>query len=475
MPDVRVLNPSGKETVVPAAAIEALQSGLRGPLLTPESPGYDEARVIWNAMIDKRPALIACCRGTADVMRCVEFAAMRQLLVSVRGGGHNIAGNAVCDGGFMIHLGDMRSVHVDPKSRRAWVEPGVTLADLDHETQAYGLAVPAGINSTTGIAGLTLGGGFGWLTRKHGMTVDSLISADVVTAEGQRVHASADENADLFWAIRGGGGNFGVITCFEFQLHPVGPTVLAGLIVFPFSDARNVLTRFREFVKTAPDELTVWSVLRKAPPLPFLPAEVHGKEIVVCPFCYCGDPAQGEQWIAPIRGFGKPLGEHVGPQPFAAWQRTFDPLLTPGARNYWKSHNFSALSDGALDAVIKYAGRLPSPHCEMFIGHCGGQAARVASDATAYVHRDVQFILNVHARWETAAEDQKCVGWAREFFNAATPFATGGVYVNFITQEEQDRITAAYGPAIWKRLVETKQKWDPQNLFRMNQNIKPTA
>ena len=338
--------------------------------------------------------------------------------------------------------------------------------------QAHGLATPVGINSTTGIAGLTLGGGFGWLSRKYGMTVDNLLSANVVLADGRQVRASEKENADLFWGLRGGGGNFGVVTSFEFKLHPVGPNVLSGLIVYPFAQAKSVLTQFAKFTLTMPEELNVWMVTRKAPPLPFLPADVHGKEIVVLALCYAGDPATGEKAIEPLRKFGTVVGEHVGVQPYAAWQQAFDPLLTPGARNYWKSHNFSQLSEGAIDTIIKYAGTLPSPQCEIFIGTIGGQTTRVASDAMAYSSRDANYVMNVHGRWETAAEDERVIGWAREFFAKSQPFASAGAYINFLTQEEADRIAFAYG-GTYTRLVEIKKKYDPTNLFRMNQNIKP--
>ena len=465
---------TGEEGSLDQQAIDELASSLRGQLLRSGETGYEEARQIWNAMIDRRPALIARCAGVADVMRSLEFARRHDLLVAVRGGGHNIAGNAVCDGGLMIDLSTMRSVRVNPETQRAYVEPGATLGDFDHEAQAFGLATPLGINSTTGVAGLTLGGGFGWLSRKYGMSIDNLISADVLTADGELLHASTEHNPDLFWAIRGGGGNFGIVIGFEFQLHPVGPEVLSGLIVYPFEEAKSVLTQYRQFVETMPDELNVWVVLRQAPPLPFLPPQVHGKEVVVFAVCYAGDLDAGRRAIEPLRGFGKAHGEHTGPMPYAAWQQAFDPLLTPGARNYWKSHNFTQLSDGAIDSVIQYAGRLPSAQCEIFIGLIGGQASRVAPDAMAYSHRDTKFVLNVHGRWERPEEDQKGISWAREFFTAASPYATGGVYVNFMTQEETDRVGAAYGKN-YARMAELKNKFDPHNLFRLNQNIKPTG
>jgi FAD/FMN-containing dehydrogenase len=455
-------------------ALVAFRAQLRGDALQPQDPRFDVARTIWNAMIDRRPALIAQCAGAADVMRSVVFAREQGLPVSVKGGGHNIAGSAVCDDGMMIDLSGMKSVHVNPEKRRAYVGPGATLADFDHEAQAFGLATPLGINSTTGVAGLTLGGGFGWLTRKHGMSVDNLVSADVVTADGKHVRTSADENADLFWALRGGGGNFGIVTQFEFQLHPFGPEALSGLVVFPFDNAKALLQKYRAFADQASEDLNVWAVLRRAPPLPFLPAEVHGKHVVIFPFIYTGGVQDGLKAIEPLRNLGRAHGEHFGAQPYAAWQKAFDPLLTPGARNYWKSHNFTELGNGAIDAVLKYAAKLPSPQCEIFIGLVSGHANRVAQDATAYAHRDTKFVMNVHSRWDAAEDDRSCIAWARDFFRDSAPFATGGVYVNFLTGDEGDRITAAYG-SNYERLARLKAKYDPTNLFRVNQNIKPAA
>lgn len=452
--------------------IEALQSKLRGGLIQPDDPEYDQARTIWNAMIDRRPAAIVRCSGVADVVHSLEIAKQHHLQLSVRSGGHNIAGNALCDGGLAIDLSAMKSIHIDPLARRAYVEPGATLGDFDHEAQLFGLATPLGINSTTGVAGLTLGGGFGWLTRKYGMTVDNLMSVEIVTADGERLWANAEQNADLFWAVCGGGGNFGVVTLFDFQLHAVGPELLSGLVVYPFAQAKSVLHQYREYVKTIPDELSVWTVLRKAPPLPFLPEEVHGTEVVVLACLHAGDVEEGRRLVEPLLHFGDPVGEHIGVNPFSAWQQAFDPLLTPGARNYWKSHNFAELSDETIDTVIEYAGKLPTPQCEIFIALLGGEANRVAADATAYAHRDVNFVLNVHGRWDDAKQDEACISWSRDFFNAASPYAMGGVYVNFMTEEETDRIGSAYGPN-YDRLAEVKQKYDPDNLFHLNQNIKP--
>jgi FAD/FMN-containing dehydrogenase len=475
MAGIVVKTNDGKSVSLSAEALDALRGGLRGALCLPGEAGYDEARTIWNAMIDKRPAAIVRAAGASDVLQTVRLAAQHRLVLSIRGGGHNIAGNAVCDGGLMLDLSRMTSVRVDPKARTARVEPGARLADLDKETQAFGLATPVGINSTTGVAGLTLGGGFGWLSRKFGLTVDNLLSADVVTAAGELVRASEADHPDLFWAIRGGGGNFGVVTSFELRLHPVGPMVTAGLIVHPFAAAKEVLNEYRRLVAKAPDELCCWVVMRKAPPLPFLPPEVHGTEVVVLALCYAGDPAAGEKAVAPFKAIGKPIADVVGPAPFAGWQTAFDPLLTPGERNYWKSHDFVELSDGLIDVLLGAVRRLPSPQCEIFIGNLGGAINRVPVEATAYPHRNVQFVMNVHTRWSSPSEDAPCIAWARALFDAAAPFATGGVYVNFMPDDETQRVRAgAYGPN-FDRLAKIKAKYDPTNLFRMNQNIAPAA
>jgi FAD/FMN-containing dehydrogenase len=453
---------------------EKLKSKLKGQIILPSDLDYDQVREIWNAMIERRPALIVRCADVNDVPQAISFAREHGLEISIRGAGHNIAGNALCDDGIMIDFSSMRNVRVDAEKKRAYVEPGATLADFDEAAQAHRLATPVGINSTTGIAGLTLGGGFGWLTRKYGMTVDNLVSVDAVTAEGKRIRVSENENADLFWAIRGGGGNFGIVTQFEFKLHEVGPEILAGLIVFPFDQAKQVLTQYREFVKSAPEELNVWAVLRKAPPLPFLSADVHGKGVVVLAIFYIGDAAQGGKLIEPLLRFGTPHGEHIGAQPYTQWQKAFDPLLTPGARNYWKTHNFTELSDGALNSMIEFADQLPSPQCEIFIGLIAGAANRVPADAMAYRHRDAKFVLNVHGRWDERADDERCIAWARAFFQASAPYASGGAYVNFMTEEEGDRVAAAYG-ANYDRLAEIKKQYDPDNLFHLNQNIKPAS
>ncbi|MBZ6496526.1 FAD-binding oxidoreductase [Natrinema longum] len=458
-------------TPVDDGAIDGFREGLHGELLRPGDSNYDETRAIWNGMIDKRPALIARAMGVSDVIAAVDFAREQEMLLAVRGAGHNIAGNAVCDDGLMLDLSAMRSVRVDPAERTARVEPGATLGDFDHEAQTFGLATPTGINSTTGVAGLTLGGGFGWLARRDGMTVDNLRSVDIVTADGELRHASETENADLFWGIRGGGGNFGVVTSFEFDLHEVGPEILSGPIVYAGEDARDVIRHVRDFNEDAPDEAAAWIVLRKAPPLPFLPEAVHGVGVVLVVTFYAGDMTEGEEVLAPLREYGDPIADAVGPHQYAAFQQSFDPLLTEGVRNYWKSHNFSELSDEAIDTAVEHAADLPSPLSEIFFGQLGGAMARVPSDATAYPHRDAKYAMNVHTRWEDPAMDEECIAWSRAFFDAMAPYATGGVYVNFISEDEGEE-TLAYG-ANHDRLAEIKAEYDPGNLFRMNQNVEP--
>jgi FAD/FMN-containing dehydrogenase len=454
--------------------LEAFSGSFRGEVMTPQSSDYDEVRSIWNAMIDRRPSLIARCMGAEDVMEAVNLAREHSLFFSVRGAGHNIAGNALCDDGLLIDLSLMKSIQVDEEKRTVRVDPGVTLGDLDRATQALALATPVGINSTTGVAGLTLGGGFGWLSRKHGLTIDNLLSAEVVTEAGERVTVSESNHPDLFWGIRGGGGNFGIATSFEYQLHPVGPDVFSGLIVHPHRNAKEVLKYYRQFAAAAPEELTVWVVLRKAPPLPFLPEDVHGTAVLVLASLYAGDMSEGEKLLEPLRRFGSPLGEAMFAHKFTDWQAAFDPLLTPGARNYWKSHNFRDLSDGLIGATLDYAGRLPTDQSEIFIAQMGGATNRVPADATAYTGRDAEFIMNVHTRWDDPGDDDRCIAWARDFFDASAAYATGGAYINFMPEDEAGRVETVYGEN-YERLAALKKKYDPENLFRMNHNIHPAG
>jgi FAD/FMN-containing dehydrogenase len=454
------------------ADIDALSGRISGGLLGRGDKGYDDARKVWNATVDHRPALIARCMNDADVQAAVRFAAAERMRLSVRGGGHHIAGNAVVEGGLMIDLSGWRAVSVDVAKRTARVAPGALLSDFDREAQAHGLATPLGINSTTGVAGLTLGGGFGWLTRSLGLTIDNLLGVTIVTADGTLHQASATSEPELFWALRGGGGNFGVVTSFEFRLHPVGPELWAGLVVYPAAQAGQVLRAWRDFNASAPEALSVWTVLRKAPPLPFIPAEHHGKDVVIFPLVCAGDMKAGEKAAAPVTTFGTPIGTHLGPTPYAGFQQAFDPLLTPGGRNYWKSNNFASLSDAAIDLMIEAAKTGPGPECEIFVAQLGGAMARVDPAATAFVGRDAAYIMNVHGRWGDTSEDKRVREWARKVFTDSAPHATGGGYVNFLTEDEGERVAATYG-ANYARLQAVKQRYDPGNLFRANLNIAP--
>lgn len=457
--------------------IDQLATNLHGDLLTAQDEGYNSARAIWNGMIDKKPALIARCGGVADVAQVVNFARSNGLLLAVRGGGHNVAGTALCDGGLVADLSRMRSVQVDPERRRVSVGGGCQWTDVDHETQPLGLAVPNGIVSTTGVAGLTLGGGFGWLTRKFGLTSDSLRSAQAVTAEGEIVTASAEQHPDLLWGLRGAGSNFGVVTTFEFEAYAHGPQVMAGIVAYPRADASAVVEFYRDFTRDAPKEVSTLLVLRQAPPAPFLPEEAHGKPIAAIAACYAGSVDEGREALAPIKAFGEPLGDAIEPKPFTAFQSFLDSGNPYGRRYYWKSEYFDEIEDGLIDRMLAHTENLPSPQSVMLFFHLGGMAAQFDDDFSAAAHRDAEYVINISAAWDEASQklDNRCVGWARDFHAAVQPYAHGGVYVNFLTEEEEDeaRIDAAYGPNKVDRLVELKRKWDPHNLFRVNKNIPP--
>ncbi len=474
MAELKVKTLNGKDAVINGSAVEDFRASLRGELLLSGENGYEEARTIWNGMIDKKPALVARCLGASDVIKAVNFARSHQILVAVKSGGHNVAGNAVCDDGLVIDFSAMKSVHVDPAKKTVRIEPGCLLSDADKETQVFGMAVSGGIISHTGVAGLTLGGGFGWISRKHGFSIDNLISANVVTAEGKLVTASKSENPDLFWGIRGGGGNFGVVTSFEFNLAEIGTEVFSGLIVKHFESVKEYVQFHREYVRNLPDEMTVWMVIRHAPPLPFLDESVHGQMVVVIPFVYLGDPAEGEKLLAPIRATGKTHGEHVDMIPWIGWQSGFDGLVEHGARNYWKSHHMKGLDDACIDTIIEYAGKMPTSQCEIFIPHMEGFPSRVPSSDTAYAFRETPFVLNIHTRWDNQSDDETSLAWARDFWEATKPYSHG-VYVNFISDEGEERVKDAYSNDTWERLITVKNKYDPMNLFRLNQNIKPTA
>ncbi len=466
---------NGSAMVLGVSTIEELRSRLGGELLSPGEDGYDDARKIWNGSIDKRPGLIARCSGVADVIAAVQFARDHELLVAVRSGGHNVAGNALCDDGLMIDLSGLKGTRVDPAARRVRAQAGLIWGEFDHETQAFGLASTGGVMSTTGIAGFTLGGGIGWLMRKHGLACDNLISADIVTAEGGLVTASAQENPDLFWGIRGGGGNLGIAASFEFQLHPLGPTVLAGLLVYRLESAPELLRRHRDLLAEAPDELTTIAILRKAQSAPWLPEDIHGEPVIEIGICHAGSVEAGEESIRPWRALGTPITDHVFPMAYPAVNRMSDGLWAPGFQNYWKSTYLAGLPDGAIDAMVDFATNITSPLSDMKIAHQGaGAISRIGEEETAFGNRDAMFNLNINTRWTDPAESDQHVQWTRGLFDAMQPFSTGGVYVNFLGNEGEDRVRAAYGAEKYERLVALKNKYDPTNFFRLNQNIKPS-
>lgn len=456
---------------ISAEQLSELNKKIAGQVITPDDTQYDDVRKIWNAMIDKKPAFIIQCQSEDDVIEAVTFARRNDLVMAVRGAGHNIAGRAIEDDVVLVDLCLMRNVEVDPERQQVSVSPGATLGDIDRATQAHGLALPVGINSTTGIAGLTLGGGFGWLSRQYGMTIDNLLSAHVVSADGSLIICDEVANPDLFWAIRGGGGNYGIVTKFTFHLHPVGPEVMAGPLIFALADAQSVLKQYRDFCAKAPEELSVWAVMRHAPPFPFLATEYHGQPVLILACLYSGEIAKSISWIDELRGFATPIGDAVGPHQFVDFQAAFDPLLAPGARNYWKTHNFTAIHDDLVDLLINHAQSLPGINSEIFLAQMGGATNRIPADKTAYPHRDVEFIMNVHTRWEDAADDKTCIDWARRLYQATAPYATGGAYVNFISAGD-DSISSAYG-ANADKLAAIKAKYDPDNRLRLNLNIMP--
>ena len=461
------------ETPTDEPAFESLSQRVHGSVLQPGDDDYDAARSLWNAMVEKYPDGIVQCTGPADVIAAIDFAREHELPLAVKGAGHNVAGNALCDEGVVIDLSQLSSVRVDPVAKTARVGPGATLADVDHETQAFGLATPLGFVSETGIAGLTLGGGFGWLSRKYGLTIDNLRSVDVVTADGELVHASETENPDLFWGIRGGGGNFGIVTSFEFNLHEVGPEILAGLLVYPASDARSIVQHWRDFVADAPDELSVWVLAATAPPFPFIPEEYHGRTIIAVVPVYVGDPTTGTALLEPLSQHGEPVADNVASRSYTAWQQYFDPANTSGARNYWKSLNFAAISDEVIDTCLEYGLELPTPETKLGIAHLGGATTRVGSDETAYPHRDAEFVVNITARWDDPAHDDECIEWASDAHAALAEYSTAGTYVNFISEEAGEE-QFAYREN-YERLATLKATYDPENVFQRNQNVKPAA
>lgn len=449
-------------------AIETFQTSLRGQLLSPGDDGYEEARRVHNGMIDKRPRLIARCLGVADIIDAVNFARQNGLEIAVRGGGHNVAGTAVCDDGLMIDLSLMKGIYVDPKARTARAQGGVTWGQFNRETQLHGLATTGGFISTTGIAGLTLGGGLGWLMGKYGLAIDNLISAEMVTANGDVLRASKDENADLFWALRGGGGNFGVVSSFEYQLHPLGPAVVSGLIAYPIDNAGDVLRFFREFTASLPDELTAFALLAYAP-------DGSGTPIATIAVCHCGPLTEAEAAVRPVKEFGSPLMDVIGPTGYEETNMMFDAGYPKGALNYWKSNFLSELSDGAIDTLADQFSTCPSPMTALSLEHFHGAATRVGATETAFPHRQPGYNFLALSEWMDPAQSERNIAWARESYAAMQPYMASGRYVNYLGAEEgEDPVPAAYGPN-YERLRSLKNKYDPTNLFHMNQNITPTA
>ena len=450
--------------VVDPGRVRVFTNGFRGTVIRPGDKDYESARRIWNASIDKRPGIIARCAGVADVIDTVNFARNNDLLLAIRGGGHNVAGRALCDGGVVVDLSRMKGVFVDPKQRVARVQAGATLGDVDRETHVHGLAVPAGVVSKTGIAGLTLGGGVGWLVRKYGLTCDNVLSFELITAEGQLLTVNDEEHPDLFWALRGGGGNFGVVTSFEYRAYPVH-TVLGGMIIHPRERATEVLKFYREFTESAPEELTVYSGLIFSP---------DGDPVVAIVACYCGDLTRGEEVLRPLREFGTPLMDTIEPIPFPKMQAILDDAFQDGTLNYWKSTFVSELGDEVIQLLIDRAQEMTSPLSAVIIEYYGGAASRVPVADTAFGHRDAQYDIGIMAQWTDPAESDQQTAWARNLADALQPFSSGAYLLNFLGEESDSVIKAAFGPN-YERLVAVKNKYDPTNFFRINQNIPPTA
>jgi FAD/FMN-containing dehydrogenase len=475
MATVAAATRDGKPAELDATLVQGLRAGLRGPLILAGDPGYDETRAIWNAMIDRRPAIIARCIGVSDVLACVRFAREHSLALSMRGGGHNIAGLALAEGGLLLDLSLMRGVWVDPAARLARAQGGCLLGDVDRETQLHGLAAALGFVSATGVAGLTLGGGFGYLSRRFGWTSDGVRSMELVTADGRLVRASEKENADLFWGLRGGGGNFGVVTGIEYELHPVGPEIVGGPVAWRAESAPEVLEAFRRTAAEARPELTLVAAMRKAPPAPWLDKSVHGQLIVMLLACYSGKPEEGEKLLAPLKSLGRPVGDVLQRRPYVSLQSLLDATQPKGRRYYWKSEYLPGIEPELLAKQREHAARITSPHSAVIVFQLGGAIASRPASHSAVGNRDAAAVLNIAASWEKPEDDAESVEWARSSWREMKRFSTGGTYVNFLTEEEAgERVAAAYGPNL-ARLTEIKARWDPDNVFRINKNILPAA
>lgn len=470
---ITILTIDDSSTTLSDETLAAFRQSFAGPLLFPHDADYDAVRVIWNKMYDRKPALIARCTGVADVIDAVNFARNNRLLFTVRGGGHHVAGFAVQDDALLIDLSLMKGIHVDPQGRTVQAQAGVILAELDRETQVFGLATPMGVVSETGIAGLTLGGGMGWLRRKYGLACDNLIGADIVTADGEFLHLSATENSELFWGIRGGGGNFGIVTSFEYKLHPIGPLVMSATTLYPLTDAKHVLTAWRDFMQDAPDEITGVAFFWGIPALPPIPQELWGQTIVGVGAVYAGGADEGERLLQPLRELATPILDLSGKMPYTMVQKSFDPFFPKGGHLYYnKSTDLKSLADEVLDALIRGAHEKPTAPSILVLWLYGGAMSRVPVSETAFRGRDVPMLYSVDLVWDDPADSERYIGWARNTIKALQPYSAGGLYTNFASDPEA--AAAAFG-ANHQRLVELKNKYDPQNFFRMNQNIKPTV
>jgi len=463
----------GGEIDLQQAMIDDLRARLRGQVITSSDAPYDEARTLWNAMVDRRPGLVARCLGVADVIASVEFARKHDLLLCMKGGGHNIAGLAAADGALLLDMSLMRGVWVHEKKRLAHAQAGCLLGDVDAETQQRGLAAVLGFVSLTGIAGLTLGGGFGYLTRRWGWTSDTVVGMELVTADGRLVRANAEENADLFWGLRGGGGNFGVVTGIDYELHEVGPEVVGGVVAWPASEAARVLELYRTLAEQAPLDVTLVAFMRPAPPAPWLPKEIHGKPIIAILACCSGKPEEGEKFAAAIKSFGTPVGDILVRRPYAQLQKLLDATQPKGRRYYWKSEYLAHIEPALCEKFMQHASKIPSPHSAVIFFQIGGALNTPGADHSPVGNRDARFVLNIAGSWDKAEADEVNVEWARTAWRDMKSFSTGGSYINFLTEDEgQDRIEAALGGAL-QRLAKVKAKWDPENVFRTNRNIKP--
>ena len=476
MNELKVVGISGENGVLDGSVIERFRSRLHGELIRAGDEGYEKARRVWNGMIDKHPALIARCFGASDVVNAVAFAREHGLLMSVRGGGHNVAGTAIADDGLVVDLSPMTRIQVDPEGRTVRAEAGVTIGELDERTQAFGLATPMGVVSETGIAGLTLNGGIGWLRRKHGLSSDNLVSVDIVTAEGRFLTASETENEDLFWAVRGGGGNYGVVTSFEYRLHPVGPEVMFCFVFYPGDKARDVLRYMNGYMAQAPDEVSPLGVLGRVPADDTFPDERHGEQFVAVLAMYAGEVEEGEQVLRPLRGIAEPIVDLSGPIPYTEAQKALDEDYPDGGRYYWKSANVEGMGEEIMDRLIAHAEAAPSGHSTIDVWYQGGAMGRGGAGESAFGDRSAPALLGIEANWEEPRDDEANVAWAREVVDDMRRFSDGGMYLNFpgFLEEGQDMVREAYGEN-YERLVALKNRYDPANLFRVNQNIKPTA